>query len=357
MSPYSLRRPASFLNSASLKSAKNKLTQVVAVTSALLLAGSGMAQQASPGTPQNSQESTTTPNTATASVPAGTRLALVLTQPIQTRYFHRGDDLYAQIVSPVASGREVVIPAGTFVQGKFDRMERHGGRGELRLQSLAITFPDGYVAPVAGPITLESNDGYALKDPGKGRVLGMIALPAAGLGIGALVGHAAAGGPQTLTNSWTAGCTGQPPYCLTTSLPDSSNVLKSTAIGSMVGLGIGGLAAVAVVLGTRNFYLDAGSPVSMVLHQPITMPEDEVSDAIREAEQQTEPEEPSAEPPQPVAPPPDTHQGPGACFKPGTAGTPDVDIPGTPATGDSAGTPAIHIAGKPATLPSLRPCA
>jgi hypothetical protein len=206
-------------------------------------------------------------------------------------------------------------------------MERRGGRAELRLQSLAITFPDGYVAPVDGPITLESDEGYALKDPGKGRIISTIAMPLAGLGIGALIGHSVAGGPQTLTTSLPAGCTGQPPYCLTSSLPDNSNVLKSTAIGSMAGLAIGGIAAVAVVFGTRNFYLDAGSPVSMVLHQPVTMPEDEVEEAIREAEEHEGPQEPVMLWPRPIVPPTMNN---GTCFTPGTPAV--GDFPGTPST-------------------------
>ncbi len=48
-------------------------------------------------------------------VPVGTRIALVLTHPIQSRYLHRGDDTYAQTTSPVTSGNQIVIPPGTFV--------------------------------------------------------------------------------------------------------------------------------------------------------------------------------------------------------------------------------------------------
>ena len=64
---------------------------------------------------------------------------------------------------------EVAIPPGTFVQGTVEKLELNRGRGEVHLRSMAITFPDGYVAPVAGPITLESTEGYALKDPGSRR--------------------------------------------------------------------------------------------------------------------------------------------------------------------------------------------
>ena len=48
----------------------------------------------------------------------------MLTHPIQSRYIHRGDDIYAQITSPVNFGNEIVIPPGTFVEGKVDKLER-----------------------------------------------------------------------------------------------------------------------------------------------------------------------------------------------------------------------------------------
>jgi hypothetical protein len=180
-SKLALSSTPSFLNSTS-----TKFRQALALTSTLLLAISTFAQQPAPDSPDNSQP--TPAKDVTITIPAGTRIALVLTQPLQTRYLRRGDDVYAQITAPVASGDEVVIPPGTFVQGKFDRLERKGDRGELRLQSMGITFPDGYVAPVPGPIKMESDEGYALKDPGTGRVAATFALPAAGLGIGTLIG-------------------------------------------------------------------------------------------------------------------------------------------------------------------------
>ena len=163
-------------------------------------------QLSQPGQTQVETENTT------AKIPAGTRIALVLTHPIQSRYIHRGDDIYAQVSSPVNTGNQIVIPPGTFVQGKVDKLERTGGRAELRLQSMSISFPDGYVAPVRGPMILESDEGYALKDPGSGRMIGAFALPAAGLGLGALIGHSAASSqPSTLTSSLPPGCVGPPP--------------------------------------------------------------------------------------------------------------------------------------------------
>src|SRR3954454_25230820 len=56
-------------------------------------------------------------------VPAGTRIPLVLTHPVQSRVIHRGDDIYAQVTAPVRSGDQMVIPPGTFVQGTVDKLD------------------------------------------------------------------------------------------------------------------------------------------------------------------------------------------------------------------------------------------
>jgi hypothetical protein len=215
------RSPLTF-STTFLHLAKTNFRQGLALTTTLLLTMSSVAQQTTPPPDsQTSPQASAKPafETTTVAVPAGTRIALVTTQPIQTRHLHRGDDIYAQTTSPVTSGNEVVIPPGTFVQGKVDKLERQGGRGELRLLSMAITFPDGYTAPVAGPMTLESPDGYALKDPGSGRVGGAVALSAGGVGIGALIGHSLASSqPNTITSTLPPGCTGPPPGCLSSSL-------------------------------------------------------------------------------------------------------------------------------------------
>ncbi len=344
--------------------APTKINPAFALTTTLLLTMASLAQQPTstpqpPDSQSTAQDAVASANPAPeaniVAVPAGTRIALVLTQPIQTRYVHRGDDIYAQITAPVTSGNDVVIPPGTFVQGKVDKIDRRGGRGELHLQSMSITFPDGYVTPIAGPVTLESNDGYALKDPGKGRMIGAFALPAAGLGLGALIGHSVASSqPNTITSTLPPGCTGPPPGCLSSSLTTPPDRLKSTAIGGMVGLAVGGIVSLALVVNTHHFFLDVGSPVEMILQHPISLQQDEVAEAIRDAERHPQPEQPIGQSPQSLPAPPDN--GPMFCETPGTPGTPDVDIPGTAAVGDSPGTPAIHIPGFPATPPTMHLC-
>lgn len=330
MMPRSFRRVISHLSF--LTSSKYKLALNVL---ALFLAGSCLAQET--GQVQGAQpDQTQAAQNATVTIPARTRIALVLTHPIQSRYVHRGDDIYAQITSPVTSGHEAAIPPGAFVQGKVDKLDRKGGRGELHLQSMSITFPDGYVAPVSGPLVLVTDEGYALKDPGKGRVIAMFALPGAGLGLGALIGHAA-GGSGTNING----------------MKFNPGGLKSTAIGSFVGLSIGGVAAIALLAASHNFYLDVGAPVDMVLPEPLSLHQRQIADAG--PQENTYPKE-NTYPMQPIPPRPQPPMSTGTCYTPGTPGTPPTVIPGTPPIGNSPGTPEIVIPGTPGTPGMPIPC-
>jgi len=338
--------------------AKTKLTQILALTLVISVPLASLAQQPT-ASQSNSQSdpavaSANPAPAATVTVPAGTYIALVLTHPIQSRYIHRGDDIYAQIMSPVTSGNEVVIPPGTLVQGKVDKLGRNGNRGELHLQSMSIAFPDGYVAPVAGPITLQSNEGYALKDPGQGRIAAVIFGPLAGTGLGALIGHSVAPSQgTTLTASNPPGCTPGSFGCLTSSVTGPPDKGKDTVIGAAIGGGLGLAAGLLIAGSSHHFFLDVGAPVEMILQHPLTLERDQVADAIRDAEQNPAPVQPIATRPLPPAPS-DTNSG--ICWTPGSPGTPDIDIPGTPAIGGSPGTPPTHIPGIPGTPPTPHPC-
>ena len=72
---------------------------------AILLTGAAFAQdQTQPAAPPDSGQVQAGNQNSNITIPAGTHLPLVLTQPIQTRYIHRGDDIYAQVTSPVNAG-------------------------------------------------------------------------------------------------------------------------------------------------------------------------------------------------------------------------------------------------------------
>jgi hypothetical protein len=290
---------------------------------------------------------------ATITIPSGTQLVLVLTHPVQSRHIRRGDDIYAQITAPVNSGDQMVIPPGTFVQGTVEKLQQSHGRGQLYLQSMAITFPDGYVAPIPGPITLESNEGYALKDPGTKRSATAFLFPAAGAGIGALIGHSAGSSQTTITNTLPPGCTGLPPSCLSSSVTGPGTKGRDTAIGVGVGAAAGAVASMVTLLGSRHFFLDVGTPVEMTLQQPITLQQKEVAAAVERSALHPVAAQPVA--PRPSPPPLETLPDHGTCYTPGTPGTPPTVIPGTPGANGVPGPPTI-IPGTPPTPGTPYPC-
>ena len=134
MSPNLRLHPLSFLNKTKIKQSRALSTLVLV---SVFVATSCLAQQSSVAQPlthspdPRSEDIVASANpardTMTITVPAGARIALVLMHPIQSRYVHRGDNVYAQTTSPVVAGNEVVIPPGTFVQGKVDRWHARVG--------------------------------------------------------------------------------------------------------------------------------------------------------------------------------------------------------------------------------------
>jgi type IV secretion system protein VirB10 len=182
---------------------------------------------------------------ATLTIPAGSRLALVLTSPIASKNVHRGDMIYAQMTAPVTVGNEVALPAGSFVQGTVEKLSRNGSRAEMLLQSVSVVFPDGYVANIAGPLRIESDEGTAWKMATKGGVIGLIAAPAIGGVSGALIGRASSSSGTTVNG--------------VTFNPDR---LQNTGIGSMAGLAAGTVVGFVLLSRSRRFYVEVGSPMA-----------------------------------------------------------------------------------------------
>jgi len=339
-----------YLRSLSLSPAsivKKLLTPAV-----VLVAIAAFAQDQTQPIPQeNNDQLQAEARNPTVTIPAGTRMALVLTHPVQTRYIHHGDDIYAQVSSPVNSDNQVVIPPGTFVQGTVDKIQRNGGRGELRLQSMSMTFPDGYVTPIPGPIVLQTDEGYAIKDPGSKRATGAIITPIAGAGLGALIGHSVGSPDSTVTSNFPPGC--NPPQfgCTTTSTPVMGTKGKDAAIGASIGAVAGMVGSIFLLVGSRHFYLDAGVPVEMTFQQSVTLRQDEVAIAVQQSQEHAVAIQPVAPRPQP--PPATTDHG--TCYTPGTPGTPPTVIPGASGPDGVPGSPTI-VPGIPATPGTPYPC-
>jgi len=341
----------SYLRSLSLSLAS--IVKTFLTPAVVLIAIGALAQDQSPPRQlENTDQLQAESRSPTVTIPAGTRMALVLTHPVQTRYIHRGDDIYAQINSPVSSENAVVIPPGTFVQGVVDKILRTGGRGEVRLQSMAITFPDGYVTPIGGPILLQTDEGYAIKDTGSKRAASAIVMPLAGAGLGALIGHSAGSPDSTVTSNFPPGCSPPQFGCTPITTPVMGTKGRDAAIGASIGAAAGMIGSIFVLVSSHHFYLDAGAPVEMTLQQSVTLRRDEVAKAVQQSQEHAVAIQPVAPRPQTPLVTPTDH---GTCYTPETPGTPPTVIPGAPGPDGVPGPPTI-IPGTPATPGTPYPC-
>ncbi len=94
---------------------------------------------------------TTAPSTVT--IPAGTRVLMVLKSPLHTTSGTAGSGLYLETLYPVVQGNGVVIPARTLVQGVVESDERPGHlkrTSEFRFRFTTLIFPNNLVVPING---------------------------------------------------------------------------------------------------------------------------------------------------------------------------------------------------------------
>jgi len=94
---------------------------------------------------------TTAPSTVT--IPAGTRVLMVLKSPLHTTSGTAGSGLYLETLYPVVQSNGVVIPAHTQVQGVVEADERPGHlkrTSEFRFHFTTLIFPNNLVMPING---------------------------------------------------------------------------------------------------------------------------------------------------------------------------------------------------------------
>jgi hypothetical protein len=149
-------------------------------------------------------------------IPAGTRVPLSLKQAISTKTAKEGDPVYAETTFPFALNDRIVIPTGTYVQGKISHVKRGGhikGRAEIMIHFTSMIYPSGYTVLLPGSLenvpgaeraTMKGTEGTVQqdRDTGKkvetaaetattGALIGAVANGAKGAGIGAGIGGAA----------------------------------------------------------------------------------------------------------------------------------------------------------------------
>ncbi len=285
---------------------------------------------------------------ATITVPAGARLQLVLTHPVNSNSSSQGDAIFAETSAPVIVSDRVVIPGGTYVQGKVQKLTRKGTRAEMLMQTVSLVFPNGYIAQAGGPVNVESEEWTAWNNPeGRSRVAIVLA-PLLGSGLGMAIG-AAIDKPHTNTLGGPGSVPPGFPTVPTVTFTENSH--KGLMIGGAVGGAVGVITAFTLIARNHQFYIQEGSPMSMTLPRAITLTRAQVDEANEKAAAHPAPLTRSRPP---VIVSNTTNND--ICYFPGSPGTPGTHIPGTPGANGSPGTPDIDIPGTPPTPPSPYPC-
>jgi hypothetical protein len=216
----------------------------------LLLAGIAAAQSTpAPEPAAPSAESAK----ATLAIPAGTRIPLSLKQAISTKTAKDGDPVYAETAFPFVVNERIVVPAGTYIQGKIERVQRGGhvkGRAELLIHFTSMIYPNGYTVMLGGSVentpgaektSMKDSEGTIRQDSDAGKK----AERAAGAATtGAVIG--------AITNG---------------------------AKGAGIGAGIGGVAGLAVAMLSRgaDVRLEPGTSIEMEIQREVTVDASRVS--------------------------------------------------------------------------------
>ena len=121
-----------------------------------------MTANSAPGAPS----SVVDPNIVT--IPAGTKIPLSLKQAISTKNARDGDAVYAETAFPFVVNDRVIVPAGSYIQGKVSHVERGGrmkGRAEILIHFTSMIYPSGYTVMLPGSVeNAPGADNKSVKD-------------------------------------------------------------------------------------------------------------------------------------------------------------------------------------------------
>lgn len=186
-------------------------------------------------------------------IPAGSQIPLALKQAISTKTAREGDPVYATTTFPFVINDRILVPAGTYVQGRISSVKRGGrvhGRAEVLMHFTSLIYPNGYTVMLPGSVenvpgqgthSVKDKEGTIRSDSQTGQKVGTAATTAA---TGAAIGG--------ISHGWS---------------------------GAGIGAGIGGAAGTAIAMLTRghDVTLDAGTGINMVIQRPITVDASRIS--------------------------------------------------------------------------------
>ena len=150
-------------------------------------------------------------------------MPLALKQSVSSKNAREGDAVYAVTTFPVVINDRIVIPAGTYVQGRISGVKRAGhikGRAEVLMHFSTLIYPSGYTVVLPGAIenvpgaektSMKDEEGTIRQDSQTGEKAKTVATAAAtGAVIGGLsngvkggmIGACIGGGVGTAIGRW-----------------------------------------------------------------------------------------------------------------------------------------------------------
>jgi len=189
------------------------------------------------------------PNAIT--IPAGTKIPLSLKQAISTKNAREGDAVYAETAFPFVVDNRVIVPAGSYIQGRIAHVERAGrvkGRAEILMHFTSMIYPSGYTVMLPGSVentpgadnkSVKDSEGTIQQDKDTGKKIE----EGAKAGVYGATGGALAGG------------------------------LSGGLNGARVGAAAGAAAGIGWALLKRgnDVKLDVGTSIEMEIQRPITV--------------------------------------------------------------------------------------
>lgn len=180
-------------------------------------------------------------------IPAGTKVPVALKHAISTKGTREGDAVYAETTFPVVNDGRVLIPSGTYVQGRISHIKQAGrvkGRAEVLIHFTTLIYPSGYTVLLPGSVEnapgvdktkVKDNEGTIRADSKAGEKIETAASTAA---TGTVIGAVADGGK-----------------------------------GALVGAGIGGAVGTAIAMLSRGneLKMDAGTTLEMVIQRDVPL--------------------------------------------------------------------------------------
>ena len=204
------------------------------------------AAQANPGARPDPPAASTI-DASQLTIPSGTKVPLALKQSISTKNAREGDAVYAVTTFPVVINERIVIPSGTYVQGRISSVKRGGrvkGRAEVLMHFSTLIYPSGYTVVLPGAVenvpgaektSMKDEEGTIRQDSQTGEKAKTVATAA---GTGAVVGG-----------------------------------LSRGVKGGLIGAGIGGGVGTVIGLLSRgnDVRMEAGTTLEMVIQREVPL--------------------------------------------------------------------------------------